>query len=203
MREGRYRWSLSAGCTSRQRLELCLDCREAGLEGLDLRLLRLDGRALLLELVEEHRRHLVVRDALDLTAGVAGHQFRHHLLDLLGEKAVLQRAVGLRLEAEGHRPQLHQPAGGFAHVLHVLLDADRGGRRAKLASGVDEHRDGVAQPVGDASDPSDARLVLICTGVDADCFSLRGYAWVLNMDVVVSCKVVYAGADAGAGVAAW
>src|SRR6266540_3068378 len=82
----------------------------------------------------------MVENRVDLAGRGADNQFRHDLLDLLGDETELRPSLRLRLVAERYRTKFQESLGRFAHVLDFVLEAGGGRNGSELAIGVNQDR---------------------------------------------------------------
>jgi hypothetical protein len=74
-----------------ERLDSCCLHRAIALQRGDARRLHLDSALLLLELVEQHRRQVLIQHHFDLTVSIPCYQTGIVRSDFLGDQTVLQR----------------------------------------------------------------------------------------------------------------
>src|SRR6266540_1614349 len=109
----------------------------------------------------------MVENRLDLAGGGADNQFRHDLLDLLGDKTELRPSLRLRPVAERDRAKFQESLGRLPHVLDFILEASGGGNSSELATGVNQDRS--TRTAGrDALNACEKSSRVIASGADPD-----------------------------------
>src|SRR5262245_36171359 len=95
------------------------------------------------ELIEQHRVHLVVADAVGFSLLIMHHQIRIYLFDFFGDQSELRGTVRINvlLVAERHRPESKELFAGFFRGPDFFLEPFRGTDRAKLVIWVNQDRD--------------------------------------------------------------
>ena len=107
----------------------------------DGRLLSLDSAMLLKELIEQHRVHLVVADAVGLSFLITHDEIGIHPLHVLGYNSQLTFAcrINLFLVTEGDWLERKERFAIAIHWLNTIFEALGRSNRAKLAIGIDKH----------------------------------------------------------------
>src|SRR4029077_6002773 len=160
-------------------------------ESVNFLLLPLHCTVLFEELVEQHRVHGFVADAVNFPVGVAHNQIGVHLFYLLGHQAKLRDAIWIKLVlvTEGHWIKRKDRFACIVHRFDCFLETCRGRCRAQFALAVYENWRAIRNSF--PHNASDKGGGLGSYRADADRAALASNTLVSYIDIVVAgCEIL-------------
>src|SRR5206468_10014004 len=156
------------------------------------------------ELVEQRGVHCFIANAVDFAFCVANDEFGIHLLYILSDEAELRGVLGidffLVMEGDWFEPQ--DRFAGLVHRPDLVLETLRGRLRTKATVGIyknsDASRDSYSIDARDIGGGVGGEHKTVTNGfdlhADTDCIGLRSDTDVVDVDIVVACGEIPAGA---------
>src|ERR1043166_5465645 len=148
------------------------------------------------KLVEQHRVHRVVADAVDFTLAIAHREVRINLRHFLRDQTELRGAFAVGFVVERHWPERQDRFTRLVHRFDLFLETLRRTDGAKLTGRIDDHCDAIGicrcsiTNTGDEGGgvrPGTSTWAAVDTGItNPNGIRFGGYAQVSNVNVLIA-----------------
>src|ERR1044072_4081745 len=166
----------------------------------DFRFELLDLLVLFEELIEQHRVHRVVANAVGLSEFIADDQVWINFRYFFGNQSELWSAIVVALVVERHRFERKDGIAVFRHRVNVLFESLRRANRSELAVGVDHDRN--RRSAGARPEDAIDKSAQLTRKSDANSVRFAGISIARDVDVVVSGRKTEAGLEADGDIEA-